>query len=283
MNKALLIGITKYPTAPLSGCINDISAMADFLVDNNIFKEKEIRLLADSRAKTHAIKDRLEWLVKDAKKGDKLFFYYSGHGAQMPTRDINGEVDGLDEVICPVDFDWTDEKAVRDKDFDRIFGKVPKGVEFIWISDSCHSGDLTSAEPHYFYQHVNESDEQIKFGSEKEPIGTPKFIPQPIDIHWRTRTACKENITKKKKKNFNLAFISGCRPEQISRDARFGKTYHGALTYCLLKVLNKNGLNKPLDELVEETRKMLKRHKFKQIPHLEGTDVIIHKPFFVSK
>jgi hypothetical protein len=284
MNKALLIGITKYPAAPLFGCINDITAMADFLVDHHIFKEKEIRLLADTRATTHAILERLEWLVKGIKSGDRLFFYYSGHGAQMPTRDSNGEVDGLDEVICPVDFDWTDEKAVRDKDFDRIFGKVPKGVDFIWISDSCHSGDLTSAEHHYFYNHGIEGNliklEQNNVSAEK---GIPKFIPQPVDIHWRTRTAGTEKIINKKKKTFNLAFISGCRPEQVSRDAKFGKIYHGALTYSLLKVLSKNGLNKPLDELVEETRILLKKNNFKQIPQLEGSDAIIEKPFFDAK
>jgi metacaspase-1 len=278
MNKALLIGITKYPTAPLYGCVNDITAMADFLVEHKFFKEKEIRLLADTRATTHAIKERLDWLVSNVKSGDRLFFYYSGHGAQMPTRGMSGEVDGLDEVICPVDFDWTDEKAVRDKDFDKIFAKVPKGVEFIWISDSCHSGDLTSAEHHYFYSEGKKKEKELKAG--KEEMGTPKFIPQPVDIHWRTRTAGKEKITKKKKKTFNLAFISGCRPEQVSRDANFGKIYHGALTYCLLKVLNKNGLNKPLDILVEETRIMLKKLNFKQIPQLEGSETIIGKPFF---
>jgi len=282
MNKALLIGITKYPTAPLSGCINDITAMANFLVDHNIFTEKEIRLLADNRATTKAIFDRLEWLVKEIKRGDKLFFYYSGHGAQMATRDKHGEVDGLDEVICPVDFDWSEEKTVRDKDFDRIFSKIPEGVEFIWISDSCHSGDLTSAEHHYFYGHEkNEVDKEMI--SDKAERGTSKSMPQPADIQWRSHTAHTEKIIQHKKKGYNLAFISGCRPEQVSRDAKFGKVYHGALTYCLLKVLSKKGLNKPLDELVEETRLLLKKNKFRQIPQLEGSDAIIEKPFFDIK
>ena len=32
MNRALLVGINKYPSSPLNGCINDIQDMADFLV-----------------------------------------------------------------------------------------------------------------------------------------------------------------------------------------------------------------------------------------------------------
>jgi metacaspase-1 len=278
MKKALLIGINAYPTAPLNGCVNDISAMADFLVEHKLYKEKEIRMLADSRATTHAIFERLEWLVKDVKKGDKLFFYYSGHGAQMPTRSQKGEVDGLDEVICPVDFDWSNEHVVRDKDFDRIFGKIPKGVDFIWGSDSCHSGDLISAPTHYFYKEARKIEiNEIKM----EKLGfKAKFMPQPVDIHWRTKIAMKEKITVKKISKYNLALISGCRPNQISRDAKFGNSHHGALTYYLLKVLNKNGLNKPLDELVEETRILLKKNGFHQVPQLEGSETIINKPLF---
>jgi hypothetical protein len=97
-----------------------------------------IRLLTDVRATKTAIVERLNLLVSGARPRDRLVFHYSGHGAQMPTRNPAAEVDKLDEVICPVDFDWSDEHAIRDKDFYKIFAAVPDGVEFIWISDSCH-------------------------------------------------------------------------------------------------------------------------------------------------
>lgn len=48
----------------------------------------------------------MRWLVRDAQPHDSLFLHYSGHGGQ--TKDLNGdEVDGLDEVIFPVDYKWT--------------------------------------------------------------------------------------------------------------------------------------------------------------------------------
>ena len=47
MNKALLVGINNYPTAPLRGCINDVTDMASFLVDKCGFQKGEIRLLVD--------------------------------------------------------------------------------------------------------------------------------------------------------------------------------------------------------------------------------------------
>lgn len=99
-DKALLVGINRYPGAPLAGCVNDIQDMAHFLVNKMHFSPASIRLLADGRATTQAILDRLHWLVADLKAGDRVVFHYSGHGAQVPTRNPEGEVDGLDEVVC---------------------------------------------------------------------------------------------------------------------------------------------------------------------------------------
>jgi hypothetical protein len=50
MNRALLVGINSYPGAPLNGCVNDVTDMANFLVDNCNFTMSDIRLLTDARA-----------------------------------------------------------------------------------------------------------------------------------------------------------------------------------------------------------------------------------------
>lgn len=104
MDKALLVGINSYPTAPLRGCVNDVVDAAKFISEKCGFSSQNVRLLTDDRATTQAIIDRLNWLVDGAKAGDRLYFHYSGHGAQMATRDHAGELDGLDEVICPPEF-----------------------------------------------------------------------------------------------------------------------------------------------------------------------------------
>lgn len=45
----------------------------------------------------------MQWLVRDARPGDSLFFHYSGHGGQAA--DLDGdEDDGFDETILPLDF-----------------------------------------------------------------------------------------------------------------------------------------------------------------------------------
>jgi hypothetical protein len=259
MNRALLVGINKCPDAPLRGCINDVKDMAAFLVEKAGFEHADVRIITDRRATTQAILERLAWLVNCARAGDRLLFHYSGHGAQLPTRNPSGEVDKLDEVICPVDFDWTDEHAIRDKMFARIFSKVPNGLHFVWVSDSCHSGDLTR------------SLERI-----------PRVMPAPIDIAWRHETAVR---AKRKPLSFvhaikgeNVALISGCRSDQTSDDAVFDGRPNGALTWALLRELGeRGGTERPLTKLVDGVRRRLKSEGYEQEPQLEGEEGMILK------
>lgn len=265
MNRALLVGINAYPGAPLSGCVNDVEDMASFLVANCGFKTKEIRLLTDARATTQGILDRLGWLTTGLRKGDRIFFHYSGHGAQVATRTGSGEVDGKDEVICPVDFDWSDPHMIRDKDFNRIFATVPAGVEFVWVSDSCHSGDLTKDMP----------PPNLRF----------RRYPVPADMRWRQLTLADEKKSggggfAKTAQDLNVALISGCKSNQTSADAVFGGRPNGALTYFLLDALKKpGGLKNPLTTLVPAVQAALKKKKFSQVPQLEGSKAICGKAF----
>lgn len=270
MNRALLVGINKYPSSPLRGCVNDVEDMAKFLVDQCGFSMSDIRLLVDDRATTTAIRERLGWLLTGVQKGDRIVFHYSGHGAQMPTRSPSGEVDGLDEVICPVDFDWSDTHVIRDKDFNQIFSAIPSEVEFVWISDSCHSGDLWK-----------------NFPAQNERVKT--LIP-PADINWRLHTFRAKEILNfppsppltmvKAAANLNLAIISGCESGQTSADTSFGDRSNGALTYFLIRELQSaNGLQEILSDLVSKTKAALNSSGFEQRPQLEGNAQIIRRPF----
>ncbi len=264
MNRALLVGINAYPGNELNGCINDVTDMAEFLVSHCGFEESDIRLLTDARATNNAIMDHLKWLITGVKSGDRLVFHYSGHGALFPIREQSGKVTRVDECICPVDFDWTDEHAIRDKEFNQLFSTVPKGVDFTWISDSCHSGDLTK-----------------DFAMPNRKI---KSITMPADIAWRMRTA--ETIGAKKTsfehviKNFNVVLVAGCTAQQTSADAEIDGHYHGALTYYLLKTLSApNGLVQTLEEAVARTRAALHKEGYTQRPQLQGSEEMMKEPF----
>jgi len=139
--KALLVGIDYKGTAnQLGGCIRDVkltqqnilaeypNAVIETMTDDTLIKPTRANILS-----------KLTALISSAKFGDTLMFHYSGHGSQVP--DLNGdEEDGYDETICPIDF-MTNGQIIDDE-IHEIISKVPAGVKFFMLSDSCHSGTI---------------------------------------------------------------------------------------------------------------------------------------------
>ncbi|MEI2673435.1 MAG: caspase family protein [Chitinophagaceae bacterium] len=275
MDKALLVGINKYADAPLRGCINDITDMAEHLIAHCNFKDGNIRLLADQRATKSNIIERLKWLITGARKGDRLFFQYSGHGTQLATRDNIGEVDGLDEAIVPYNFDWEDiETFITDNEFNNLFKQIPEGVQFVWVSDSCHSGGLTRQ---LFKRSFNPGASDI----------VSRFLIPPADINWRVRSANNAQITSraflKPVTQINVGLISGCKSNQTSADAYFDGKYNGALTYYLLQVLEQEKTHKKsIKTIVAEVNKKLVENNFSQQPQTEGNTSILNQAFLIS-
>ena len=254
-DKILLVGINKYRNSPLNGCVNDVTDMASFLVKYYGVSSGDIRLLVDERATTKAILERLNWLT-DVKPGDRCLFQFSGHGTQVATRDRRQEVDGLDEVICPVDFNWSDAYMIRDKQFNQIFSRIPAGVKFNWISDSCHSGDLT------------------------RDMNVIRSYPIPADVAWRNRVASQKGFTAKAINanitNLNVGYISGCRSNQTSADAFIHNRPNGALTYYLIRELEK-APKASIIEICKSVNHRLMGDGYGQQPQAEG--IRANQPF----
>lgn len=265
MDKALLVGINAYPGARLEGCVNDVRMAADLLVSRYKFAEEGIRMLTDGRATTQGILSALEWLV-DIDSPGRCYFHFSGHGVQVATRNFRQEVDGLDECACPVDFDWSNKRMIRDKQFYQIFRRIPKGVSFTWVNDSCHSGDLTRAMP-------------------KNPE-VPRTIPAPADVAWDVRVAKKKKICcvsmspcnhvmdvhnkEVTQGELNVGFVSGCRSDQTSADTVINGIPCGALTWHLVEQLKKLPLKTPLVKVVQAVNGQLKKKGYSQRPQAEG-------------
>ena len=71
-------------------------------------------------------------LVRDAKRGDALFFHYSGHGGQEDDPD-GIEEDGYNETIIPCDFQRTGQIS-DDILWKRLVNQVPDGCHPVWKS-----------------------------------------------------------------------------------------------------------------------------------------------------
>jgi hypothetical protein len=251
-DRAVLVGINAYPNAPLAGCINDVLDMKNFLITVQGFKPEQIVVLIDGQATRKAIMEKLVWLTRDAKAGDRRYFHFSGHGTEFAGRDLDKQPDGLNQVICPYDFNWTLDTMVMDVDFVDVFKTMPNGVLFNWASDSCHSGDLTRT--------IN------------KPNVKPRQYPKiPEDVQTQIRKAKEANL---KSRGFidgvlDVGFVSGCRYNQTSADAYEGGKPCGAMTYFLLQVL-KDKKDYSLNEIVGEMNTRLRENGYEQEPQAEG-------------
>ncbi|MGE0680431.1 MAG: caspase family protein [Candidatus Binatia bacterium] len=139
--RALCIGINRYPSAPLSGCVADAHAWSQTLVQLGF--EAPI-LLCDEQATRSMILDAMKNLIASSAPGDVVVLQYAGHGTQLPDLDgdeADGDTPGQDEALCPIDYE--SGAFVIDDDIAEIFRGIPSGVNVTCFFDCCHSGTNT--------------------------------------------------------------------------------------------------------------------------------------------
>jgi hypothetical protein len=142
--RALLVGIGDYPdpTSRLDGPVNDAFSVSAALQELG-FPADGIRVVLNDRATAEGIRERLKWLLADAKDHDELFFFYAGHGAQIPAYGRDAEVDHIDECLVPYDFDWSAGRAITDDEFCGLYSQLPYKARFTAMFDCCHAGGMT--------------------------------------------------------------------------------------------------------------------------------------------
>ncbi len=259
--KALLVGVNKYKMAgsDLNGCVNDVTNVRHILMTYFGFSVKEIRVVIDERATKANIMKRLEWLVKGAKTGDQLLFHFSGHGSQIRDRDGDELKDGMDEILCPYDMDW-DGTYIVDDDLNKLFGKLPKGVNLDVLLDSCHSGTATR-------------EMRGPEGSDGNRVVRARYLPPPVDILCREEDGLPvRRLMRGNPAPINHVLFSGCRDNQTSADALIDGVYNGAFTYYFCKNLRDANGAVSRAELLKRLRASLKFNKYDQVPQLEAPE-----------
>jgi hypothetical protein len=271
-NKALLVGINKYPNPrnELRGCVNDILDIEHFITETNkVYAKQNIKKLTDKQATKKEIVTQIKWLLEGAQSGDQLLFHYSGHGAQTPTLSPALEEDGLDEIICPYDYDGSAATTLRDKEFAQLFAGLPKGVHFVWISDSCHAEDLS--------RDVNTDEDTIY----RQFQGVTPIIEgiAPINYHKLTEEEGGSFGPMAITKPLNGALLSACASHELSADAYINKRYNGAFTHYLIKNLLQYSDSKNMQAIIKLVNMDLDKNGYDQNPEIEG--LLENKTFFI--
>jgi hypothetical protein len=214
--------------------------MRDELKNFHGYKDDEILIITDAKATTEEIWVGLRWLTAGAKAGDKRFFHYSGHGIETVSYGV------VHQAICPVDFDWSEQHMIMDIQFRQHFQKMPDGVIFNWLSDSCHSGDLTRA---------------IRKGNPKVwPVVRRDMLQKIAQAKSRYKGLVGGDL--------DVGFIAGCDSNQTSADTVNGNRPRGAATWYFLEALAMNR-DASLSSVCDAARNALSRDGYEQRLHAE--------------
>jgi metacaspase-1 len=228
--KALLVGINYLNTSyALTGCIDDTTRMKELLTSHGFDDFNILTDLTDVKPTKSNILNEFKNLIINAKSGDVLFFYYSGHGSYTYDRN-NDETDGRDEMLVSSDL-----QAVLDDELKKIIQThLSREITIIGLFDSCHSGTILDLK--YNYLDSNNYDKYSENTKVSECQG-------------------------------NVIMISGCMDTQTSAEALIENKSQGAMTWSFIDSINKTP-DCSWRELLKSMRDLLKTGGFEQVPQL---------------
>jgi hypothetical protein len=273
--RALLVGVNDYPGSQndLQGCVNDITNVYDVLVKYFGYASAHIVMLQDKRATRKAILAELERLVAACGAGDRLVFHFSGHGSQVRDKEGDELADGLDEILCPYDFDW-DDSFIKDDDLARILGELEQGVSAEILLDSCHSGtgtrEIVLDRRNLPATGALLADERLLWSSRH--CIRPRYLTPPADVALRSDAIYGEPLRLRRIGERGAAdhvLWAACRSDQYSADAEVGGKPGGAFTYFFCRHIRDTGGSINRSELLKRVRASLKHEGFSQVPQLE--------------
>ncbi len=263
MRFALQVGIDDYQyVSKLDGCVQDILDMKPLLTKKFGFPEANIITLTNRQATHEAIVSAFKThLIGNAKKHPNaiVVFQYSGHGSQAG--DGNGdEGDKLDETLVSVDSRDPQNKVfdITDDELNNLFEELSQHTSNItFILDSCHSGSATRGETKV---------RRVAKDSRPQPAQSPLSSTRSTS---QARDGERIDLLPR---NERYVTISGSRSTEFSfeRRERFALKSNGAMTFHLLRALQRAKPETTYRELMEEVAQAVTQEFPAQHPQIEG-------------
>jgi hypothetical protein len=309
--RALLVGINEYPDPAnrLEGCVNDVYLMSAVLQESG-FEPDDIRVVLDNRATADAIRERFNWLLDDVQPDDQRFFFYSGHGAQLPGYGLSGKPDRLHSCLVPFDFAWTGETAITDDQFDNYYSQLPYEARFVIALDCCYSGGMVRGNGARV-RGLNPPDDvrhrMLRWAADLEmwvprelvlpnadlasqpnaeayvgPSGAERRLGRAVAL--RTLPNREYNRVRQQlghKGPYLPVIYEACQANQFSYEYEHGVTSYGAFTYTLSRVLRQRRTQHhaiTFTQLLEEAKNTLHELNYDQVPTLLGPSELLNQP-----
>jgi hypothetical protein len=305
--RALLVGLNanRDPARRLEGCINDVFLMSSVLQECG-FEAEDVRVVLDERATADGIRERLGWLLDGTKEGDVRFFYYSGHGSQLPAYGPQGKVDRIYPSLVPYDFDWTADKAITDADLEAYYSQLPYGSHFMMVFDCCYAGGLVRGGawprgraldppddvrhrmlkwdtrsqmwvPREFSRLTGEFEGTKNTEQFTGKTGASLRLGRAVDLRAMPR---KEYVKERRKLGHNGPFMpvvyEACGERELSTEYQHGAISYGAFTYSLAAVLRRGKPGEAtFTSLLRDTARQLKDLGYDQHPEVSGPKEVL--------
>ncbi len=149
VDRALLVGVGEYQLEKynLPGIDLDLAMMQQTA---ELMGFSEIKVLKDQQATLNNVINTINsFLINGVQEDDRVLFYYSGHGTQVPDYSGDEHQDGVDEVLTMHNMALTSKQGRRtlnnvllDDEFNALLKRIPSKNVLVLI-DACHSGTAT--------------------------------------------------------------------------------------------------------------------------------------------
>ena len=275
---AFVIGISDYihlddvEGGDLPGAEHDARRVRDVLVMRSGFPEENVRMVVNGEATRAAIEEGITgWLVQNARPGDNVVIWYSGHGSQMWDED-GDEDDGLDETIAPADVlpDNT-EFDISDDEFNDWLGMLPTDNVIVFL-DNCNSGTGTR---------------------DVTPFSRGRMLDRDLDAIERPPSAARRALPGQQQdetgfdaSRTRVLELAAAQPFQVAVDAYFPESdgreaFHGgAFTTFMVQQLWKAPDDVTYEEVFRDAYEALKRNRFQQDPYISEDVTLKSFPLF---
>jgi Caspase domain len=269
---ALLVGIDEYPSpvSSLQGCVNDITAIKEYLegrVDNDEYQLHLLTLL-NQDATRQAIINAFRQHLCQASSEDIVFFYYAGHGSQeeAPEEFWSIEPDRMNETLVCYDSRSAWSWDLADKELAKLIAEIAqKKPQITIIMDCCHSSSGTRGDL--------ESDTAVRLAPidrRKRPLNSFIFSNKDTE-QLSTERSLAKNTTGWTFPRAKHIFLAACRDCETAKEYNGGGQHRGAFSYFLLDTLKKANGSLTYRDLFKRTNALVRAKIADQSPQLEAT------------
>jgi hypothetical protein len=247
--RAVLIGIEAYWTRALTGCVNDIDAVQQLLIERAGVPAANIQRLASAAPTRSAtrpasipeapatlanIRAALEALSAQVEEGDDVLVYYSGHGLRAPVL-----VDGYTfhrEALVPIDVDHDSaldpaDRLLFDDELNGYLTRIAAIARSVTcILDCCHAaGVYRDPTPISLVARSLDPKRDLRW---RTPLRAPAAAPAPAPTRVRAPDAPPILLPR-------YHVVSACLDFETAMECpgRAGK-HHGLLTHAWLCALD---------------------------------------------